>query len=1097
MPSVCRYLTHSMKYPYLFLLILAVALVSAFATTTLSSTLPLASSSAISATNRVRIHHGWQACRSKKGQQQQEECWNITSLPTTAFMVLLEHDGNKTNNTKVHPDNIYFSKNLASSLPDISIVGRDYYTLTYRYHVPPLPPLEENGDGSVRRRRQILRFHGINYRVSQAYWNGRPIKEVNDFDSPSNNGASSSELDGMFRRRHYEVTSDKGGIFRIQIEPPLHPGLPIPGQGGDHDLAKDGATSQFMLGWDWCQPTPDRSTGFLGPVELHTTQSAYAILDPAIQTLEIECNHVNDEGLDEAVTTNSCQKVVLMIQAHIECNKPEGLPKLCREGAPIILRVTSDWGEVWNVEWETTGSKTDIQSQAIQVQRPEEVHLWWPNGLDPDSVAGVDGKDVARLHSFQFDVIHLTKNIQVNSSIAPAADNNEIVSDSTIINVGIRTVSTYLDGKLQGQIFMVNNQRIYLVGGNWITTDQAMRYSASPERYCNELNLMKYAGLNLIRVWGGGITETTDFYECADKLGLLIYQEFWMTGDNNGRWAGNYTWPLNYQSYLSNAKDVVRRLRRHPSLLFYGGCNECLAPRGQLSPPRTIDDGIRDAIRKYDHPDRFYIPSSMGGPNKADTATNKDPTLWFNRSYSLSFADGPYSMLMPETYFDRNPGLNFKNISIGFQAEIGSSSAPTYMGLLRFMTSDEAESGFPRNKRNGAPSNVDDDDEDVWTYHKFSSWKSNNGTYDYVYAYLDNSSDSASIKSDNLLSFANASEWCAAAQLAAHKQYQHMFEGYISHMFEYTAAVIMWKAQSPWPALRGFLYDWYLESTGTLYGFRAALHRTVSVVFDVSTWRIKVINRSSTNVTTFNDDRYFNNGTCNFIVSYKWIAVNGTTIKYESIPLSRGQSGGNNSGGFLPPMSVMSVGDATTDTLLWPKDCHEVCFLHLTSSLGHAVGSTRGSSTWYWLQDPKLQLGNEFAALGRMRSRQNGIASLHIDGCTLSPKVGLIIRIRIVTSMESPAPLFYPTFSLHYEDKIADDSTGPTTSPSPILPLFDSEVTEIVILQGETQHRELTSPRYFDHLDYITGMAIQVRMDSWNGAIAIQTATCLDQSATV
>ena len=30
-----------------------------------------------------------------------------------------------------------------------------------------------------------------------------------------------------------------------------------------------------------------------------------------------------------------------------------------------------------------------------------------------------------------------------------------------------------------------------------------------------------------------------------------------MTGDNNGRWAGDYAWPDDYDSYLSNARDAL------------------------------------------------------------------------------------------------------------------------------------------------------------------------------------------------------------------------------------------------------------------------------------------------------------------------------------------------------------------------------------------------------------------------------------------------------------------------------------------------------------------------------------------------------------
>ena len=76
--------------------------------------------------------------------------------------------------------------------------------------------------------------------------------------------------------------------------------------------------------------------------------------------------------------------------------------------------------------------------------------------------------------------------------------------------------------------------------GNWIGTDQTQRLSSSFTRYHNELLLHRHAGINLLRVWGGGITETQHFYQTADKLGFLIWQEFWTTGDNNGRWSGQY-----------------------------------------------------------------------------------------------------------------------------------------------------------------------------------------------------------------------------------------------------------------------------------------------------------------------------------------------------------------------------------------------------------------------------------------------------------------------------------------------------------------------------------------------------------------------------
>ena len=75
-------------------------------------------------------------------------------------------------------------------------------------------------------------------------------------------------LFALRRRWAYDVSA--GGAFAaLRIAPPDHVGSPTCGadfpepcgQGGDHELAKDAATAQFALGWDWIQATPDRNTG--------------------------------------------------------------------------------------------------------------------------------------------------------------------------------------------------------------------------------------------------------------------------------------------------------------------------------------------------------------------------------------------------------------------------------------------------------------------------------------------------------------------------------------------------------------------------------------------------------------------------------------------------------------------------------------------------------------------------------------------------------------------------------------------------------------------------------------------------------------------
>ena len=45
-------------------------------------------------------------------------------------------------------------------------------------------------------------------------------------------------------------------------------------------------------------------------------------------------------------------------------------------------------------------------------------------------------------------------------------------------------------------------------------------------------------------------------------------------------------------------------------------------------------------------------------------------------------------------------------------------------------------------------------------------------------------------------------------------------EGFSSHMWDWYTGFIIWKTQNPWTALRGQMYDYYLDVNACLYGLR-------------------------------------------------------------------------------------------------------------------------------------------------------------------------------------------------------------------------------------------------------------------------------------
>lgn len=55
--------------------------------------------------------------------------------------------------------------------------------------------------------------------------------------------------------------------------------------------------------------------------------------------------------------------------------------------------------------------------------------------------------------------------------------------------------------------------------------------------------------------------------------------------------------------------------------------------------------------------------------------------------------------------------------------------------------------------------------------------------------------------------------------------------------------MIFWKSQSPWPALRGGFYDYYLETTGGFWGVRAAAAEAVHLQLNQDSRTLAVISR--------------------------------------------------------------------------------------------------------------------------------------------------------------------------------------------------------------------------------------------------------------
>ncbi|MGO4782967.1 glycoside hydrolase family 2 protein [Cryobacterium sp. W22_MBD10_FK3] len=183
-------------------------------------------------------------------------------------------------------------------------------------------------------------------------------------------------------------------------------------------------------------------------------------------------------------------------------------------------------------------------STTVTLEVPD-VNLWWPVGYGE----------------------HPLYDLQVTLRATAGAE----VLDRLTARIGFRTVEFDTTPDENGTPFtlVINGQPVFVRGANWIP-DDAFPHRVTRARYLARLEQAEFANINLIRVWGGGIFESDDFYDLCDERGLLTWQDFLLACAAYAEEA-----PLG-DEIEAEARENVARLAAHPSLVVLNGNNENL-----------------------------------------------------------------------------------------------------------------------------------------------------------------------------------------------------------------------------------------------------------------------------------------------------------------------------------------------------------------------------------------------------------------------------------------------------------------------------------------------------------------------------------------
>ena len=148
-------------------------------------------------------------------------------------------------------------------------------------------------------------------------------------------------------------------------------------------------------------------------------------------------------------------------------------------------------------------------------------------------------------------------------------ENKGILYDEKKTRIGLRTLELVTEKDANGEsfFFRLNGFPVFAKGANYIPENVFLE-RVKHEHHLRTIQSAVDANMNMLRVWGGGVYETDDFYNICDEKGILVWQDFMYAC---AMYPGD-------EKFLQNAEieavEQVKRLRNHPSIALWCGNNE-------------------------------------------------------------------------------------------------------------------------------------------------------------------------------------------------------------------------------------------------------------------------------------------------------------------------------------------------------------------------------------------------------------------------------------------------------------------------------------------------------------------------------------------
>lgn len=277
----------------------------------------------------------------------------------------------------------------------------------------------------------------------------------------------------------------------------------------------------------------------------------------------------------------------------------------------------------------------------LKIPRPK---LWWCNGMGEQN-----------FYNYTISLIKKSGSI-----------------DTKTVNIGIRSIELVKEEVEENGgetfYFKLNGKPVFIKGANYIPPDNFLP-RVTENDYRLDVMIAKNAGMNMLRVWGGGVYADEEFYKTCDKSGILVWQDFMFAC---AMYPGDSMFINNVKK---EANEQVHRLAAHPCIALWCGNNEADEGWQNWGWQKQYNYSANDSSRIWSDYVKLFnqiLPDIVKEHASKTSYISTSPQIGWGHKESLTHGDSHYWGV----WWGNEPFETYEKKVGRFMSEFGFQSLP-------------------------------------------------------------------------------------------------------------------------------------------------------------------------------------------------------------------------------------------------------------------------------------------------------------------------------------------------------------------------------------------------------------------------------------